>query len=70
MPSPVMAKLFLQLPLRSQEIAYFAAVVATSSGPEVTVDLSQTIERAHVSTKESSTSASLQCFTTRSLPWM
>ena len=70
MPSPVMAELFLRLPLRSQEIAYFAAVAVTHSGPEVTVDLSQTIERAHINTNDSSTCASIQCFTARSLTWL
>ena len=70
MPSTVMAELFLRLPLRSQEIAYFAAVVATHSGPEVTVDLSQSIERAHINTNDSSTCAGIHCFTARSLTWL
>ena len=70
MSSPVMAELFLRLPLRSQEIAYFAAVAATHSGPEVTVDLSQTIGRAHAKANSPSTCASSQCFTARLLTWL
>lgn len=66
-----MRQLFLALPLRSKEVAWYASVMAPPTGREFTVDLSQGIERANVAQDDSSLgNVRLLTFTGRSITWL
>ena len=67
-PSEGMRKWFCGLPLRSQEVAWLASLLAPRAGPDFIVDLSQTIGRIHVS--DALQDLRLQCFTARSIMFL
>mmetsp|Transcript_5036 Transcript_5036/g.12985 ORF Transcript_5036/g.12985 Transcript_5036/m.12985 type:complete len:338 (-) Transcript_5036:137-1150(-) len=68
MPSSAMRRWFLSLPLRVQEIAYYCSTMAPESGPEFSIDLSQSIDRASI--KSNVGTVQVQCVAAKSTPWL
>lgn len=68
-PCAAMSKWFLAQPLRSQEIAFYGSLCVPTAGSECQVDLSQTIERAHIA-GSSTPDLGLHTFTARTVSWL
>lgn len=69
LPSAGMKEWLMAQPARVQEMIYFASCIVPPSGPEVAVDVSQTIERTQVN-MESEGDIRLHCFTARTQLWL